>query len=98
MVSLELRGMELRGWSLKVEECRGKHTNTIAVCVEHANLLAVYHLKELLDLLVLGGLIVVLLRDRGVGLGVDLASLELVRHSGDVCSGEVSRCSCFNGY
>jgi hypothetical protein len=70
--------------------CRNERTNTIAVCVEHANLLAVYHLIKLLDLLVLGRLIVILLCDRRVGLGVDLARLELVRHSEGMCSREVS--------
>jgi hypothetical protein len=69
---------------------RDERTNAIAVCVEHANLFAVYHLIKLLDLLVLGRLIVILLRDRRVGLGVDLASLELVRHSEGMCSRQVS--------
>jgi len=69
--------------------------DTIAVCVEHANLLAIYHFKELFDLLVLGRLVVILLRDRGIGLGVDLASLELVRHLEDVCCREISRGSDF---
>ena len=45
---------------------RRYRTDTVAVCVEHAYLLAVYHLEELLDLLVLGCLVVILPCDGGI--------------------------------
>jgi hypothetical protein len=66
-------------------EGRGR-TDTVAVCVEHADLLPIYHLEELLDLLVLGRLIVILPCDGGVRLGVDVALLEITRHLEYVCS------------
>jgi hypothetical protein len=55
-------------------------TDAIAVGVQDTNLLVVGEREEFLDLLDLGGLVVVLLGHRRVGFGVDLACLELVWH------------------
>jgi hypothetical protein len=63
-----------------VSRCDGVRTDTVAVCVQDTNLLVICELEEFLDLLRLVGLVVVLLRDRRVGLGVDLAGFELVWH------------------
>jgi hypothetical protein len=48
-------------------------TNTIPVCVQHTNLLSIYHLEELLDLLILGRLVVILLYDGRVLLRINIA-------------------------
>ena len=58
----------------------GARTDTVAVCVQDTDLLVIGQREKVLDLLDLVGLVVVLLGDRRVGLGVDLAGLELVWH------------------
>lgn len=55
-------------------------TDAITVCVQDTNLLIINQREEILDLLDLVRLIVILLGNRGVGLGVDLTGLELFRH------------------
>ena len=66
----------------------GTLTDAIAVRVEYAYFLAVHHLEELLDLVLLGRLIVILLRDRRVGRRVDFALVECLGHSDGGCGRE----------
>jgi hypothetical protein len=57
-----------------------KRTNAISVGAQDTNLLAVYEIEEVLNLLFRWRLTVVLLCDRGIRLRVDLARFKLVGH------------------
>lgn len=65
-------------------------TDAIAICAQDANLLFICERKKVLNLLDLVGLAVILLGDRGVGLGVDLAGFELFGHVESCGNREVS--------
>ena len=64
-------------------------TDAIAICAQDANLLFICKREKVLNLLDLVGLVVILLGDRGVGLGVDLAGFELFRHVESCGDGEI---------
>jgi hypothetical protein len=65
-------------------------TNAVAICAQDANLLFICKREKLLNLLDLVGLAVILLGDRRVGLGVDLAGFELFRHAESCGNREIS--------
>jgi hypothetical protein len=73
---------------------REERTDAVTVCVEHADLLAIYHLEEILDLLLLGCLVIVLPRDGGVRLGVDVALLEIGGHLECMCGRKALEARC----